>query len=95
MSQTPYSIHGPELFEADDSVQDMQQWLEETAFRSRCVDENTNKRLPHVQISTSCGMVLDSFRNLHDYPVSNRDTLTVILVPVDDLSVLDAEVRDA
>ena len=40
-------------------------------------------------------MVLDLRRNLYDYPVSDGDTLTVILVPADDLSVSDAEVRES
>ena len=51
--------------------------------------------LGHAEIATSCGMVLDLRRNLYDYPVSDRDTLTVILVPADDLSVSDAEVRES
>ena len=82
-------------FRPDEPVEVIQQWLDEETFRSRCVDEETNEWLAHAEISTSCGMVLDLCRNLYDYPVSDGDTLTVILVPADDLSVLDAELRDA
>ena len=34
-----------------------------------------------MEISTSCGIVLELCRNLDEYPVCDGDTLTVILVP--------------
>ena len=40
-------------------------------------------------------MVLDGWGNLDDYPVCDGGTPTVILVPADDLSVLEAEVRES
>ena len=76
----------------NERVEQIQQWLEEETFRSRCVDEETNEWLAHVEISTSCGMVLDLCRNLDEYPVCDGDTMTVILVPEwDNPSVLAAE----
>ena len=93
-SEVTGEIHGPMHFAPDERVEQIQQWLEEETFRSRCVDEETNEWLAHVEIFTSSGMVLHR-RNLYDYPVSDGDTLTVILVPADDLSVLDAEVRES
>ena len=84
-------IHGPMHFAPDERVEQIQQWLEEDTFRSRCVDEETNEWLAHAEISTSCGMVLDQCRNLDDYPVCDGDTLTVIVVPDDVLSELEAD----
>ena len=84
-------IHGPMHFAQDERAEQIQQWLEEETFRSRCVDEETNAWLAHVEISTSCGVVLYETRNLDDYPVCDGDTLTVIVVPADDLSELEAE----
>ena len=60
--------------------------MNEETFRSRCVDEETNEWLAHAEISTSCGMVLIRGHNLNEYPVSDGDTLTVILVPHEDTS---------
>ena len=94
-SQVTGEIHGPMHFAPDERVEQIQHWLEHDTFRSRCVDEETNECLAHAQISTSCGMVLDQCRNLDDYPVCDGDTLTVIVVPADDLSVLEAEVRES
>jgi len=80
-------------FAPDERVQIIHQWLEEDTFGSRCVDEETNEWLAHVEISTSCGMVLDESHlfNLDEYPVSDGDTLTVILVPGRRLSALTPE----
>ena len=96
-SEVTGEIHGPMYFAPDERVEQIQQWLEEDTFRSRCVDEETNEWLAHAEISTSCGMVLDHCRNLPDYHpiVCDGDTLTVVLVPADDLSVLEAEVRES
>ena len=69
------------LWGSDERVEQIQQWLEEDTFGSRCVDEETNDWLAHVEISTSCGMVLDECRNLNEYPVRDGDTLTVFIVP--------------
>ena len=87
-SEVTCAIHGPMQFAPDERVQIIHQWLEEETFGSRCVDEETNEWLAHVEISTSCGMVLDLCRNLPDYHpiVSEGDTLTVILVPEEALS---------
>ena len=74
-SEVNGDIHGPMYFAPDERVEQIQQWLEEETFRSRCVDEETNEWLAHAEISTSCGMVLDLCRNLYDYPVSDGDTL--------------------
>ena len=34
-------IHGPLHFKPDERIEQIQQWLEEDTFRSRCVDEET------------------------------------------------------
>ena len=94
-SEVNAEMHGPMHVARDEQVEHIQAWLEEKTFRSRCFDEETNERLAHVEISTSSGRVLDQCRNLYNYPVSDGDTLTVILVPADDLSVLEAEVRES
>ena len=91
-SEVSGDMHGPLHFAPDERVEQIQQWLEEETFRSRCVDEETNDWLAHAEISTSCGMVLDHWRNLDEYPVCDGDTLTLILVPAGDPSVLEAEV---
>ena len=80
-SEVTGEIHGPMHFAPDERVEQIQQWLETYTFRSRCVDEETNDWLVHAEISTSCGMVLDHWRNLDEYPVCDGDTLTVIVVP--------------
>ena len=80
-SEVTGEIHGPMHFAADERVEQIQQWLEEETFRSRCVDEETNEWLAHAEISTSCGMVLDLTRTLDEYPVRDGDTLTVFIVP--------------
>ena len=90
-SEVTGEIHGPMHFPADEEVEHIQEWLEEYTFRSRCKNEETYEWLAYAEISTSSGMVLDPCRNLDDYPVSDGDTLTVILVLADDLSELEAE----
>ena len=90
-SEVSGKIHGPMHFAPDERVERIQQWLDEETFGSRCVDEDTNEWLAHVEISTSCGMVLDESHNLDEYPVSDGDTLTVILVPGRRLSGLTPE----
>ena len=70
-------------FKPDERIEKIQQWLEEDTFRSRCVDEETHDWLAHVEISTSCGVVLDTCHYLDEYPVCGGDTLTVVLVPAD------------
>ena len=77
-------IHGPMHVARDEQVEQIQAWLEEKTFRSRCFDEETNERLAHVQMSTSSGRVLDQCRNLGNYRLSDGDILTVILVPAND-----------
>ena len=47
----------------------------------------------HTEITTSCGIVLDLWSRLDDYPVYDGNTLTVILMLPDDLSELEAEER--
>ena len=84
-------MHGPIHFSSHESVEVIQQWLDEETFRSRCVDEVTNEGLAHAEISTSCGMVLTEGHNLNEYPVSDECILTVILVSADDLSRLNRE----
>ena len=84
-------MHGPMHFRPDESVEVIQQWLDEETFRSRCVDEETNEWLAHAEISTSCGMVLTEGHNLNEYPVSDEGILTVILVSADDHSRLNRE----
>ena len=77
-------------------MEETQQWLEEETFHSRCVDEETNEWLAHVEISTSCGEVLDERRTLDEYPLCDGDTLTVVVVPEwDNPSVWAAESRTA
>ena len=80
-SEVSGEVHGPMLCAADERVEQIQQWLEEDTFRSRCVDEETNEWLAHVEISTRCGMVLNLTRTLDEYPVRDGDTLTVFIVP--------------
>ena len=94
-SEVSGDIHGPLHFAPDEPVEQIQQRLEEDTFRSRCVDNKTNAWLAHVEILTSCGQLLELYRTLDDYPVGDGDNLTVILVPADDLSVLEAEVRES
>ena len=79
-SEVSGEVHGPMLWGSDQRVEEIQQWLEEETFESRCVDEETNDWLAHVEISTSCGMVLDLTRTLDEYPVRDGDTLTVFIV---------------
>ena len=80
-SEVSGEVHGPMLWAPNARVEQIQQWLEEETFESRCVDEETNDWLAHVEISTSCGMVLDLTRTLDEYPVRDGDTLTVFIVP--------------
>ena len=82
-SELAGQIHGPMQFAADELVEQVQQWLEQEACRSRCVDEETKKRLAHAQISTSSGDVLETCRHLYEYAVSNNETLSVILMRAD------------
>ena len=60
-------VHGPLHFAPDERVEQIQQWLEEETFRSRCVDEDKLEWLAHVEISTSCGKDLDHCRTLDEY----------------------------
>ena len=68
-------------FAPDEGVEQIQLYLETPTFRSRCIHEETNDSLAHVEIFTCKGKVLDLFDTLEDYPVGDRDILTVILVP--------------
>ena len=69
--------------------------LEEETFSDRCYDHEANKWLAHVEILTSCGMVLDECSYLDECPVCNGATLTVILKTVDDLAGLETESETA
>ena len=80
-SEVTGEVHGALYIAPDERVEQIQQWLEEETFGSRCVDEETNEWLAHVEISTSCGVVLDERRTLDEYPVCHGDTLTVFVVP--------------
>ena len=74
----------PFLFEADQRVEQIHQWLEEDTIYSRCkFDEETNQWLARVKISTSSGIILHHCSCLKDCPVSDGDTLIVVLVPAD------------
>ena len=90
-SEVNGEIHGPMHVARDEQVEHIQAWLEEKTFRSRCFDEETNEWLAHVEISTSSGRVLDQWRNLDDYLLRDGGTLTVILVPANDFSVLEVD----
>ena len=81
--------YGPYVVAADEQVDQIQRRLEDGTFKSRCVDEETNKCVAHVQISTSRGIVLEGHLTLFEYAVHDGDTLTVIMVPG------DAEVRES
>ena len=85
-SEVNGNMHGPMFFTPDEPVEVIQQWLDEETFRSHCVDETTNTWVAHAEISTSCGLVLTEFRNLNEYPVSDEDILTVILVSADEVT---------
>ena len=74
-------IHGPLHFRPDERVEQIHQWLDGETFRCVCTDEETNECVAHTVIMTNCGMVLDESRNLEEYPVSNGDALTVIVLP--------------
>ena len=77
-------MHGPMFFAQDLRVEQIQQWLEEETFYSRCkFDEETNQWLARVKISTSSGIILHHCSYLKDCPVSDGDTLIVVLVPTD------------
>ena len=80
-SEVSGDIHGPLHFAPDEPVEQIQHRLEAETSRSRCVDEETNEWLAHVEISTSCGIVLDLCHNLDEYPVCHGDTLWVFVVP--------------
>ena len=69
--------------------------LEENKFSDRCYDLETKQWLAHVEILTSCGMVPGECSYLDECPVCDGDTLTVILVPADDLAGLEAESETA
>ena len=87
-------MHGPMHSRPDESVEVIQQWLDEESqetFRSRCVDEEKLEWLAHAEISTTCGMVLTECHNLSEYPVSDEDILTVILVSADEVTRLFRE----
>ena len=74
----------PFFFEADQRVEQIHQWLQEYTFYSRCkFDEESNHRLARVKVSTSSGIILHQCSYLKDCPVSNGDTLIVVLVPAD------------
>ena len=65
-------------------MEQLSQWLEEETFRDRCFEEETNERLAHVEILTSCGMVIDHCRYHDELPVRDGDTLHVVVVPIND-----------
>ena len=94
-SEITGEIHGPMPFAPNERVEKIQQWLEEETFSDRCYDQEANKWLAHVEILTSCGMVLDECSCLDECPVCDGATLTVILMPVDDLTGLEAESETA
>ena len=80
------------FLEADQRVERNHQWLEEYTFYSCCkFDEETNQRLARVKISTSSGIILHQCSYLKDCPVSNGDTLIVVLVPTDSDVVEDSD----
>lgn len=87
--------HGPLHWAPKQRVEKIQQCLEEVTFRDRCYDLETKKWVAYVEILTSCGMVLDECSCLDECPVCDGDTLTVILMPVDDLTGLEAESETA
>ena len=65
-------------------MEQIHQWLEDYTFYSRCkFDEETNQWLARVKISTSSGIILHKCAYLKDCPVSDGDTLIVVLVPTD------------
>ena len=66
-------------FAPDERVEQIQHWLEEQTFRSRCVDEDTNEWLAHATLSTSHGEVLDKRSRLNERSVHDGDILLVIL----------------
>ena len=94
-SEITGEIHGPMSFAPNERVEKIQQWLEGETFSDRCCDHEANKWLAHVEILTSCGMVLDECSYLDECPVCNGATLTVILKTVDDLTGLETESETA
>ena len=84
-------VHGPVCFVPHQRVERIEKFLEEGTFKSKCIDEETRERLAYAQIMTKCGNVLEGCRNLDEYPVHHRDTLTVILVPSENPSELKTE----
>ena len=89
-SEVSGDIHGPLHFAPDEPVEQILQRLEGDTSRSCCVDNKTNAWLAHVEILTNCGQLLELYRTLDDYPASDGDNLTVILVPDEDTSSDDA-----
>ena len=85
--------YGPLHFASDERVNTITEWLINHTFRSRCVDKNTHALMMHTEITTSCGIVLDFWSSLDNYPVYDGNTLTVILMLPDDLSEFEAEER--
>ena len=87
-SEVNGDIHGPMNFRKDERVCFMQQWLHENPFKSRCIDENTNQYVANVEISTTCGTMLNVMCNLSQYRVSDGDTLPVFVRPCVDSDTL-------
>ena len=82
-SEVSGDLHGPLTCVPGTRVEKIQQWLETVPLKSCCVDKETHEWLAHVEISTSCGKLLDLWRNLDEYPVCHGETLTVLVVPGD------------
>mgnify|MGYP003323222383 CR=1 FL=1 len=75
-------------------MEQIEQWLEEETFKSRCVaDEWPRAWTARVEITTQCGIVLDETRTLDEYPVQDGDTLYVTILPMDGGAVMDHEVH--
>ena len=80
-SEISGDLHGPLTCAPDTRVEKIQQWLETGPLKSCCVDDEAHEWLAHVEISTTCGKVLDEWNTLDQYPVGDGDTLWVFVVP--------------
>ena len=92
-TEVSWDIHGPFEFATDEGVEQIQLYLETHTFRSRCIHEETNEWLAHVEICTRDGNKMELCDTLEDYPVGDRDILPVILVP-DEATSPDEAARD-